>query len=341
MPVATFESIQSDIKARKFSPIYFFCGEQDYFIDALTDALEQNVLSEMERAFNQTILYGKDVSARQIIETARRLPMMADKQVVIIKEAQALSLKAEEEQQYLAYMKNPVKSTVLVFAWKHGKPDGRKSFGKEMTKAAVFFEPKKLYENQVAPIIKNWLSERKYKIEDRAADLLVEFTGIDLSKVMNELEKLIIGKPTGYSINIADIEKGVGASKDYNAFELSNALSAKNKSKVQQIVNYFKANPKNGPIVLVLGTLQNYFSKLYLAHQFKGLQDKDFAASMGINPYFTKDYRLGIQNYSASQIEKVFLLLEEYDLRSKGVNNGGADEGELMREMVFRIMNTN
>lgn len=339
MPSATFESIQADIKARKFAPVYFLCGEQEYFVDTLCNMLEEQVLNDMEKSFNQTIMYGKDSSARQIMETARRLPMMAERQVVIVKEAQALSMKEEEEQQYLSYLKNPPKTTVLIFAWKHGKPDGRKSFGKEMVKSAVYFESKRLYENQVGPIIRSWLSERKYKMEERAVDLLIEYTGTDLSKVMNELEKLIIGKPAGYTITVEDIEKGVGLSKDFNAFELGNVIGSKNRYKVQQIVNYFKANPKNGPLVVVLGSLLTYFNKLYMAHQVKGLQDKDFSQIIGVNPFFAKDYRVGIQNFSVAQIEKVMLILEEYDLRSKGVNNGDIDDGELMRELVFRILN--
>lgn len=338
MPAATFESIQADVKSGKFAPVYFLCGEQEYFIDALTDLIEHHALNEMEKAFNQTIVYGKDVSARVIMETARRLPMMAERQVVMVKEAQSLSLKEEEEQQYVNYIKNPVKSTVLLFAWKHGKPDGRKNFGKEMLKHAVFFEPKKMYDNQVAPWLKVWLKERGFGIEDRAADLLVEFTGIDLSKVINELEKLIIGKPPKYNITLDDIEKGVGVSKDFNSFELSNAVCFKNKFKAQQIVNYFLANPKNGPLVVILGSLHTQFTKLYLAQQIKGYQDKDFSAALGINPYFAKDYRAWIQQYTPADIERVFHILHEYDLRSKGINNGKTEEGELLKEMVSRII---
>ena len=340
MAASTFENISSDLKKRSFAPVYFFCGEEDFFIDALTDLVEANVLNEMEKSFNQTIAYGKDLSARQIMETCGRLPMMAEKQLVIIKEAQALSLKEEDEVQYLRYLKNPVKSTVLVFAWKHGKPDGRKSFGKEMTKNAVYFESKPLYENQVAPWIKNWLSARKYKIEEQAAELLVEFTGTDLSKVANELEKLIINKQAGATITLDDIEKGVGISKEFNVFELNNAIGSKNKTKAFQIVNYFVANPKSGPLVLVLGTLYGFFTKVYLAVQNKNLADKDLAVLIKVNPYFVKDYKTAIRNYTPQKLEQIFYLLEEYDLRSKGVNNtGGIKEGELMKEMVFRILN--
>lgn len=339
MAAENFDTILASVKSRKFSPVYFFCGEEAYFIDELTDAIEAHALNDMEKAFNQTMVYGKDLTARQIMETCGRLPMMAERQVVIIKEAQALSMKADEEEQYLRYLKNPVKSTVLVFAWKHGTPDGRKSFGKEMKKVAVYFESKPLYENQVAPWVRSWLSARKYKIEDQAADLLVEYTGTELSKVANELEKLIINKPAGSTITLDDIETGVGISKEFNPFELNNALGMKDRTKVYKIVNYFVANPKNGPLVMLVATLQGYFNKLYLAHQYKNMLDKDFAAAVKVSPFFVKDYKAAARNYSEQQLERVFHVLEEYDLRVKGVGNHGTREGELLKEMVFKIMN--
>ena len=339
MAAETFESISADIKNRKFAPVYFFCGEEAFYIDVLTDLIEKHALNDMERAFNQTIAYGKDLSARQIVETAGRLPMMAEKQLVIIKEAHALSLKEDEEKQYLSYLKRPVGSTILVFAWKHGTPDGRKSFGKEMKKSAVYFESKPLYANQVAPWIKSWLSQRKYKIEENAADLLVEYLGNDLSVVANELEKLIINKQPGVAITLDDIETGVGISKDYNVFELNNALANKDRTKTYQIANYFVANPKNGPLVLILGTLQGFFTKVYLFHLNRGLPDKDIASLLKISPFFIKDYRTAAANYSQQKLEHIFNTLEEFDLRSKGVNNRSLKEGELLREMVTRILN--
>lgn len=339
MAAETFESLQSDIKNRKFAPVYFLCGEEAYFIDTLTDLIEANVLNDMEKAFNQTIAYGKDLNARQIIETCGRLPMMAEKQLVIIKEAQALSLKQDEEEQYLRYLKNPVKSTILVFAWKHGTPDGRKSFGKEMKKV-VYFESKPLYENQVAPWIKSWLAARKYKIEEEATELLVESTGTDLSKVANELEKLVINKKAGATITLDDIENGVGISKEFNVFELNNALGTRNRTKAFQITNYFVANPKSGPIVMVVGTLQGFFNKVYLAYQNKNAQDKDLASLLKVNPHFVKDYKAAAKNYSEQMLEQIFYILEEYDLRSKGVNStNNIKEGELLKELVVKILN--
>ena len=273
------------------------------------------------------------------METAGRLPMMAERQVVIIKEAHALAMKEADEEEYLRYLKKPVKSTVLVFAWKHGTPDGRKSFGKEMKKGAVYFESKPLYANQVAPWVKNWLSQKKYKIDEQAAELLVEYTGTELSKVANELEKLIINKQPGATISLDDIESGVGISKEYNTFELNNALGAKNKTKTFQIVNYFIANPKNGPLVLILGTLQGFFTKIFLFHLNKNLPDKDIASVIKVSPFFLKDYRTAAANYSPQKLEQVFKILEEFDLRSKGVNNRSLKEGELLKEMVARILN--
>ncbi|MBL7776715.1 MAG: DNA polymerase III subunit delta [Chitinophagales bacterium] len=339
MPAATTESVLADIKARKFAPIYFLCGEEPYFIDQIADWIEAHALNDMEKAFNQTVLYGKDTNARQIVETAGRLPMMAERQVVIVREAQALSIKEEEEAQYLRYIKNPVKSTILVFAWKHGKPDGRKQFGKEMQKAAVYVESKPLYENQVAPWIKQWLAERKFKIEEHAAELLVEFTGTDLSKISNELEKLLINPPAGGLITVEHIENGVGISKDFNVFEFSKAIRNRQVSKAQQIATYFKANPKNGPFVLILGTLHTDFVRLYQMHFLKGALDKEVASAIGVNPFFIKDYKTAVNNYTLAKIEQVFHLLKEYDLRFKGVNSSNnIDEGELLREMTYRIL---
>jgi DNA polymerase III subunit delta len=339
MAAETFESISSDIKNRKFAPVYFFCGEESFYIDALTDLIEKHALNDMERAFNQTIVYGKDLTARQIVETAGRLPMMAEKQLVIIKEAHALSLKEEEEKQYLNYLKRPVGSTILVFAWKHGTPDGRKMFGKEMKKSAVYFESKPLYANQVAPWVKSWLNQRKFKIDENATELLVEYLGNDLTVVANELEKLIISKQPGATITLDDIENGVGISKEYNVFELNNALATKDRTRTYQIANYFIANPKNGPLVLILGTLQGFFTKVFLYHLNRNLPEKDLAGVLKVSPFFIKDYRSAASNYSPQKLEQIFNTLEEFDLRSKGVNNRSLKEGELLKEMVTRILN--
>ncbi len=215
----------------------------------------------------------------------------------------------------------------------------RKSFGKEAKKSAVYFESKPLYENQVAAWVKKWLAERKYKIEEQAAELLAEFTGPDLSKVVNELEKLIINKQPGATITLDDIEEGVGVSKEFNVFELNNALGARNKAKAYQIADYFVANPKNGPIEQIIGNLYGFFTKILLFHQNKNLPDNALAGLMKVSPFFVKDYRTAAKNYSELQLQKIFYLLEEFDLRAKGVNNHGVERGELIREMVARVLN--
>lgn len=337
---ATFEAIAADIKARKFASLYLFCGDEEFFIDALTDLVDQYALNEMEKAFNQTIIYGKDVTARQVVEAAGRLPMMAERQVVIVKESQDMNLRKDEDNEILLhYFKKPVPSTVLVLAWKHGKPDGRKAFVKELQKKGVYFESKSLYDNQVSPWVRNWLHQRKFKIEEQAAELLVEFTGTDLSKVVNELQKLILNKAPGSVITADDIEKGVGLSKEFNVFELSNALGHKNKTKSYRIANYFSANPKNGPFVMILGTLQGFFAKVYIASQMKQSDDKELASKLKVNPFFVKDYRNAARNYPEKKLREIFHTLEEYDLRFKGVNaTNNITEGELVKELVYRIL---
>lgn len=338
MAANTFDAVMADIKARKFAPVYMFCGEEAYFIDLLTEAIENGVLNDMEKAFNFTVLYGEDSNARQIIETAGRLPMMAEKQVVIVREAQALSMKEAEELQYVNYLKKPVSSTILVFAWKYGKPDGRKSFGKLLLKDAVFVECAPLKENQIAAWIKKWITDKGFKIEQNAADLLTEYAGTNLSSISNELEKLIINKAKGTAITLDDIEQQVGVSKDYNSFELCDALGAKKRSKVYKIVNHFAANPKSGPMPLVLGTLQNYFVKLYQLQTGRNLSDNELAGLMKVAPFVVGKTREVAKLYPIEKVEAIFELLSEYDLRSKGLGSSGVKDGELLKELTFRIL---
>jgi DNA polymerase-3 subunit delta len=330
-----FEEILSEIKARKFAPVYFFCGEEEYFIDQLTGALEDNVLSEAERSFNQTVIYGKDATAQIVIETCRRLPMMSERQLVVIKEAQAF----KEIDGIINYLKSPVKSTVLVMAYKHGLPDKRRAFGKEIQKQSVYFESTPLRDYQMAAQVKRMLKDKGCKMEEHAIELLVEYTGTDISTVSNELDKLIINKPKGHTISVDDIEKSVGVSKEYNSFELNNALAYKDVTKAHKIVNYFVANPKNGPIPLVLGTLQGFFSKVFVCYHNQRRSDSELASMLKVNPYFVKDYKAACAKYSSQKLEHIFYILEEYDLRSKGFNNHGVEEGELLKELVIKILN--
>lgn len=331
---AGFDQIIASIKSKAFSPVYFFCGEEEFFIDQLVHAIESNVLTETEKAFNQTTIYGKDASAQIVIETCRRLPMMSDKQLVIIKEAQSF----KEIDGIINYLKSPVKSTILVIAYKHGLPDKRKSFGKEIQKQSVYFESNPLRDYQMPAWIKGYVKSKGYKMDDAAVELLAEYTGTDLSTVSNEIDKLIINKPKGSSITAADIESGVGVSKEYNSFELSNALAHKDVTKAHKIVNYFVANPKNGPIPLVLGTLQGFFSKVWVCYHNRQKSDGDLAGILRVNPYFVKDYKAACAKYPVQKMEYIFYVLEEYDLRSKGIGNNSIKEGELLKEVIIKIL---
>jgi DNA polymerase-3 subunit delta len=330
----SIETILASIKSKSFSPIYFFCGEEEFYIDQLVDALENNVLTESEKSFNQSIIYGKDATAQIVIETCRRLPMMSERQLVIIKEAQAF----KDTDGILSYIKNPVKSTILVMAHKHGLPDGRKSFGKEIKKLAVYYESAALRDYQMAPWIKKYVKDAGYKIDDESVELLAEYTGTDLSTVANEIGKLIINKPKGAAITTEEIEEGVGLSREYSAFELNNALAYKDVTKVHKIINYFVSNPKNGPIPLVLGTLQGFFFKVWACALNRQRSDAELASILKVSPYFVKDYKAAALKYSPASLEQVFYVLEEFDLRSKGFNNANTEEGELLKEMVIKIL---
>ncbi len=331
---SSFDQIISSIKSKAFSPVYFFCGEEEFFIDQLVDAVEANVLNESEKAFNQSIIYGKDATAQNVIETCRRLPMMSDKQLVIIKEAQSF----KEIDGIINYLKSPVRSTILVMAYKHGLPDKRKSFGKEIQKQSVYFESSPLRDYQMSPWIKGYVKSKGYKIDEDAVELLAEYTGTDLSTVSNEIDKLIINKPKGSGITTTEVESGVGVSKEYNSFELNNALAYRDVTKAHKIVNYFVANPKNGPIPLVLGTLQGFFSKVWVCYHNRQKSDNELAGILRVNPYFVKDYKAACAKYNAQKMEYIFYVLEEYDLRSKGINNNSIREGELLKEVVIKIL---
>lgn len=335
----SFEVLSADFKARKFLPLYCFCGDEPYFVDALTDLLEQYALSDMEKAFNQTIVYGKDVSVQTITEAALRPPMMAERQVVIVKEAQGLELRKEEDQmRLLNYVKRAVPSTVLVFAFKNATPDKRKALWKEVAKAPGYYEGKALYEGQVGAFVKKYAAERKFKIDEAAVELLVESTGTELSKVINELSKVVLNKEAGSVISVEDIEREVGISKEFSVFELNNAIGKKDAERIFKIAHFF-AHSKSNPFVVTVSQLYSFFSRLYLAHSQPGADDRSLAALIKVSPFFVKDYREALHNYSLEQVKHILQLLNEYDLRSKGLGGtGNIGEGELLRELVYRIL---
>ncbi len=340
-----YNEIISELKKKTYRPIYFLMGEEPYFIDMISDYIENNVLDESEKEFNQTVLYGRDVSASEIIGAAKRFPMMSEHQVVIIKEAQDIKdlVKKDKEDKkdkvktpFEAYLENPLPSTILVFCYKYKTIDKRTALAKLIQKKAAMFESKKLYDNQVADWINNYLKTKDYTINQRAAGLLSEYLGTSLSKVTNELDKLIINLPAKSEITTEHIQTNIGISKDYNVFELQTAIGKKEVLKANRIINYFNANPKENPMVMTVASLYGYFCKILIYHF---LSDKKTAASaMGVNPFFVKDYELGAKNYSAGKLKSIFSYLREYDMKSKGVDRGSATEGELLKELVFKIM---
>jgi DNA polymerase III subunit delta len=343
----TYENIIKDLKNKVYSPVYLLQGDEPYYIDVISDYIEKNVLDEMEKEFNQTILYGKEVDLLSLISQAKRYPMMSNYQVVIVKEAQEIknlvprdkkSEKGEKDEPspLETYLSNPVPSTVLVLCHKYKKVDGRSKIAKLFDKTGVVFESKKLYDNQVPSWVKQYCVSKKYRIEERAAQLIAEYLGNDLSKVSNELDKLMINVSSDVEINTTHIEQNIGISKDFNVFELNDAISTRNVLKANRIVNYFAANPRANPLVVTLGSLFAHFNKLIMYHS---IPDKSKAASaMGVNPYFIKDYETASRNYKLLQLVNIISVLREYDLKSKGLGSAGVEEGELLKEMVFKIM---
>ncbi|MFD1630258.1 DNA polymerase III subunit delta [Pseudopedobacter beijingensis] len=332
----TAAEIIKDIKNRKFRPIYLLHGEESYYIDLIADALESSVLSEAEKGFNQTIFYGKDTDAVNVLNAAKRFPMMSDYQLILVKEAQDLKFDKIADQ-FQAYCEKPLQSTILVICHKYGKYDKRKKAYKLMEKNGVVFESAAIYENKVPAWIEDFVRTKNYHINPKASLLLAEYLGNDLSKVANELEKLMLNIAQGQEIGTKEIQENIGISKEFNVFELQNALARRDVLKANQIINYFEANPKANPIVLVMGNLYTYFSKILKYHY---LQDKSQAArELGVNPYFVKDYEAAARNYSWQKVFQVISVLREYDLKSKGVDStGNTEHGDLMREMVWKII---
>jgi DNA polymerase-3 subunit delta len=328
--------IVNDIKSGNIKPIYFLMGEEPYYIDKLSDFIEENVLAEDEKGFNQTVLYGRDVTIEDIIGTAKRYPMMAERQVVIVKEAQDLSKTIDKLE---SYAENPMPSTVLVICYKYKTLDKRKKVTKELAKSGIVYESKKLYENQVGEWIKRVLQGKNYGIEPKALAMLVEFLGTDLSKINNELEKLQIILPKGSTINPKHIEENIGFSKDFNNFELINALGSKNQLKAYQIVNYFAENEKANPMVVTTSTVFGFFVKLLKYHGLKDKNPKNVATVLGVNPYFLKDYDVALKQYPMKKVSQIVGTLRDIDVKSKGVGANSTPTSDLLKEMLVKIFN--
>ena len=329
------QAILKDIKNRNFKPIYFLMGEESYFIDTISNLIESTVLKEEEKGFNQMVVYGKEAKIEDIVSNAKRYPMMADYQVIIVKEAQDLSRTIEKLTDYVL---NPQPTTILVFNYKYKKLDSRKKLAKAIKKTGVLFESKKLYDNQVANWINTQLKAKGYTINPVATELLVNFLGNNLSKIANELNKLTIVLPKGSLITPDDIEKNIGISKDYNVFELNKALGKKQIKKANEIVNYFIKNDKENPLPLVLGQLNSYFTKLLLLH---GLQDKsqnNVASKLRVHPFFVKEYFEAIRNYPMRKVAQIITYIHQADMKSKGVGASGFAQKDILKELLFMIL---
>ncbi len=329
-------SILADIKKGNLKPIYFLMGEEAYFIDKISDYIEKNVLSEDEKGFNQMVLYGRDVAVEEIISNAKRFPMMAEKQVIIVKEAQDLSRTIEK---LISYVENPQPTTVLVINYKYKKLDARKKLAKTIKKKGfVLFESKKMYENQIGDFIRKNLSSKDYKIEPKAVMMLVEFLGTDLSKINNELNKLMIVLSNETVISPQDIETNIGISKDYNNFELRKAISKKQIVKANKIINYFKENERANPLVVTISLLNDLFTKLLLLHGLSDKSQNNVARKLGVNPFFVTEYFDASKNYPMRKVSQIISMLHEADMKSKGVGASLYAKDDILKELLFKIM---
>lgn len=328
--------IINDIKAGKIKPIYFLMGEEPYYIDRITEYLEDTLLTEDEKGFNQMVLYGRDTTIDDIVANAKRYPMMAERQVVIVKEAQELSRTIDQLEKYA---ENPQHTTVLVFAYKYKSLDKRKKVTKLLEKNGLVYESKKMYDNKVGEWIKRVLQGRGYGIEPKAMAMLVEFLGNDLSRIANELTKLEIILPKGSTITPNHIEENIGFSKDFNVFEFRKAIGEKNQFKAYQIANYFAQNQKDNPIVMTNGLVFSFFSALLQYHGLKDKSASNVAKILKVNPYFVNDYIAAAHNYPMKKVSAIVGKLRDIDVKSKGVGANSLPQGDLLKEMLVSIFN--
>jgi len=328
------DQLLTDLKNQIYYPVYLLHGEESYFIDVVSDYIEHHVLSDQEKEFNQTIVYGKDSNVPTLMGYAKRFPMMANYQVLIIKEAQDL----DKIEDFLPYMENPQTSTILVLCYKYGKLDKRKSLYKAIEKIGVAYESARLYDNKIPDWIMEYLRQRKYSITPKAAAMLTEFLGADLGKIANEIQKLLINIPAASEINEEYVEKNIGISKDYNVFELQKALTRRDVLKANQIILYFAANLRENPLVKVIPMLYAHFSKILQYHFLPDKSTNAVAGALSIKPFFVSDYQQAARSYPVAKTASVISLLREYDLKAKGVENASAGDGELMKELIFKIL---
>ncbi|HRY33182.1 MAG TPA: DNA polymerase III subunit delta [Bacteroidales bacterium] len=346
MSVAEFQKVAADIGRKKFAPLYFLTGDEPYYIDQLSDLIENSVLIPDERAFNQSVVYGADVTVPDLISMARRYPAFAAYQVVIVREAQQI----DNIETLVKYAENPVPTTVLVLCYKYQKLDKRTTFAKHLQSKGVFFESKKLYEDKIPDWITAYMKEKGYRIDQKAALLLAEYTGNELGNLSHEIQKLMINLPPETLVTSDHIAAYTGISKEFNVFELQKALGERNVFRVNQVAFYMAANPKENPILKIIPVLFSFFSKLLLYHAlvaesrrpggapFDGQNTAQVAKALGVHPFFASDYVKAAKNYSFARLSGIVSQLRIYDMRAKGVDNDSTEDSELIREMLYRIM---
>ena len=332
----TINDIIKELRSKVYRPIYLLSGEEPYYPDMVSDFIMKNVLSEEEKSFNQSVFYGKDTNSEELINAARRYPMMSSHQVIILKEAQHM----RDIDNLEIYARNPLKSTILVINYKYSSFDKRKKLYKAVREGnGIIFESPKLYESQISGWITSWLKSRNCAIDPAAGVLLVEYLGNDLGKIANELEKLILSLPENDKrITPLSIERNIGISKDYNTFELQKALGQKNVLKANRIISYFAKNQKSNPITLTIISLYYFFNKVFRVHFIKDKSRQNIASVLKINPFFASDYEQAAKKYDPRKTAQIISLLREYDMRSKGYGNASASEGDLLRELVYKIL---
>ncbi len=338
--MSSYAEIVKEIQSGKYAPVYFLQGEETFFIDNIIDHIESSALEESQKSFNQAVVYGKDTTLTEIIGTARKYPMMGERQVVIVKEAQELKGWTKEDQQtlVLSYLENPLMSTILVFGYKYKSLDKRTKLGKAFEKKAIFLNAKKLYDNEIPGWIQAFCRASRIEIENEAVMMLTENIGNNLQRLANEINKLIINLSGQPKINAAMVQRYVGINKDYNIFELQKAIGVRNKQRVFKIINYFSSNPSNNPLVLIIFSLFSYFTKLLLIHHSSDKNEKAVAGLIGVNPYFAKEYLQAARNYPIHKIVENIHHLGTADLESKGINAATKKEGAILTELAYKLL---
>ncbi|MBL7724708.1 MAG: DNA polymerase III subunit delta [Chitinophagaceae bacterium] len=328
------EKIISDWKKKQFKSVYWLEGEEEYFIDKIIEYAEHHILDESEASFNLTVFYGKDANWADVLNACRRYPMFSERQVVILKEAQQM----KDVEKLEPYIENPLVSTVFVISYKDKKLDARKKFAKLVKEKGVLVTTKKMYDKDVPSWAQELVHSRGLTITPKGLALLADHIGNDLTRIENEIGKLSVNLGKRTSITEDDIEQYIGVSKDYNVFELQSALAAKDLPRAIRIIQYFEANPKAGPIQLILPSLYSFFSKVFMVFGAGTTDEKTIAASIGVNPYFMKDYAQAAKLYTYPGVEKVLLLLHQYNLKSVGIGSSSVEDASLMKELVVKML---